>query len=63
MCIRDSPRRIKEALDMPAPAGGKEKPVVVVCGSLFAAADARSSLYNLHPHLFKGDDWVKEGDF
>lgn len=57
------PRRIKEALDMPAPAEGKEKPVVVVCGSLFAAADARTSLYNLHPHLFKGDDWVKEGDF
>lgn len=57
------PRRIKEALDMPEPTKGKEKPVVVVCGSLFAAADARSSLNDLHPSLFDLRDWVKDGDF
>lgn len=57
------PQRIQEALNMPHPHTGKDKPVVVVCGSLFAAADARKSLHGLHPELFKANDWAEEADF
>lgn len=36
--------------------------VVAVCGSLFAAADARVALYNRCPDLFADDDWVRHCD-
>ena len=36
--------------------------VVAVCGSLFAAAEAREWLHGRQPDLFLGDDWVKEPD-
>ena len=36
--------------------------VVAVCGSLFAASDAREALYSRHPGLFREDDWVRTSD-
>jgi len=36
--------------------------VVAVCGSLFAASDAREALYSRCPALFADDDWVRECD-
>ena len=36
--------------------------VVVVCGSLFGAAEAREALYAMKPDLFDKDDWVRMKD-
>jgi folylpolyglutamate synthase/dihydropteroate synthase len=36
--------------------------VVAVCGSLFAASDAREALYSRHLGLFDEDDWVRHSD-
>lgn len=38
------------------------KVVVAVCGSLFAAAEAREEVYRLSPSLFAKDDWVRQCD-
>lgn len=58
-------RRMKEIVDAKASTSTSldERPVYVVCGSLFAAAEARSSLYALDPALFRKDDWVGQSDF
>ena len=37
-------------------------PVIAICGSLFAAAEAREALFGLEPTLFKANDWVRKMD-
>ncbi len=39
-----------------------EAPVIAVCGSLFASAEARECLYKFDPNLFKDWDWVRFQD-
>jgi dihydrofolate synthase/folylpolyglutamate synthase len=56
-------RRVAEALVVPSSGKESDRPVVVVCGSLFAAAEAREALFRTQPGLFSADDWVREGDF
>ena len=57
-------KRINEILGAKghASTSTNESPVHVVCGSLFAAAEARSALYARDPSLFKENDWVGESD-
>mmetsp|Transcript_17563 Transcript_17563/g.15836 ORF Transcript_17563/g.15836 Transcript_17563/m.15836 type:complete len:495 (+) Transcript_17563:13-1497(+) len=42
--------------------GNSKKCIVSVCGSLFAAAEAREELYKINPNLFSEDDWVRQSD-
>ena len=51
--------RLGEALRQ---AGLEGNTVVAVCGSLFAASEAREWLYDNHPGLFSKLDWVRERD-
>lgn len=39
-----------------------EKYVLCVCGSLFAAAEAREALYSWYPSEFSANDWVRQCD-
>ena len=39
-----------------------KSPVLVICGSLFAAAETREALNEIEPTLFKETDWVKFKD-
>ena len=45
-------RRVAEALVVPSSGKESDRPVVVVCGSLFAAAEAREALFRTQPGLF-----------
>ena len=56
-------RRLKEILNAPDSTPADKRPVYVVCGSLFAAAEARSALFALNPSLFRPDDWAGQSDF
>lgn len=51
--------RLGDALRQAAADGNT---LVAVCGSLFAASEAREWLYDTHPRLFGDDDWVGERD-
>jgi hypothetical protein len=40
----------------------EDRPVIAVCGSLFAAAEAREALFAMEPSLFNEADWVRMQD-
>jgi hypothetical protein len=54
--------RLVQAVRHCAGSGCTANSVLLICGSLFVAADAREALYKLQPNLFKEVDWVRECD-
>jgi len=56
--------RLKAAITRQSHGGPDEQPVpvIAVCGSLFAAAEAREALLAMEPSLFAENDWVRTPD-
>ena len=56
--------RLKAAIARQSSGGpdAAAQPVLAVCGSLFAAAEARETLFTLEPGLFGEADWVRMQD-
>ena len=61
--LRDAIQRsAQSSLEKYAGSDASSRPVIAVCGSLFAAAEAREVLFAMDPTLFSEADWVREQD-